>query len=155
MRQTLSGLLLVILAGIITGCASENTAQAEEAEPVELTGLWQVEDIDESGVIDRTMVTLQLEGDNKITGSTGCNRYTGDVNTNDSNFVVANVVSTRRACVPAVSSQEQRFLTALNEASHYEIKSSTWLVVFDASDKQRLKLIKASPQQTLPAEKSD
>ncbi len=130
----------------MAGCASEKASPEARADSVKLTGAWRVEDIDQGGVIDGAMVTLQFEEQDRIAGSTGCNRYTGAVDTAKNRFVVSKAGSTRRACVPAVAKQEQRFLAALNDATRYEIESETWLVIYDGSSKQRLKLIQMAPR---------
>lgn len=61
-------------------------------------------------------------------------------------FVVSQVVTTRRICVPALARQEQFFLADLNDAARHEVEENTWLVVYDSSDKPRLKLIEEKPQ---------
>ena len=128
MGRLLPGFLTLAVMGMMAGCTSTDEKQSAKAEPVELTGTWRVEDINEGGVIDNTMVTIRFVESDKIAGSTGCNRYSGSVATTNEKFVVSKAVTTRKMCAPAIVKQEDRFLTALNDATRYEIESGTWLV---------------------------
>lgn len=141
MRSIISIFILFISAITLMGCVAENDSTEIVVDLATLSGAWRVEDIDQGGVIDNSMVTMLFEQENRISGSTGCNQYTGNVSLDDKAFQVTTVASTRRACVTALAKQEQRFLDALNDAVRYEIESNTWLLVFDASNKQRLKAI--------------
>ncbi len=132
--------LPVFVALALAGCATESNRVMTEPEQPVLAGSWLVEDIDQGGVIDFAQVTMQFDEPGRIAGSTGCNRYSGSLVTDDKTFVASKVASTRRACAPAVAGQEQRFLAALNDAVRYEIESDTWLLVYDAADRPRLKL---------------
>jgi len=145
MRSIISIFILFITAITIMGCDVENDSTEIAADAATLAGAWRVEDIDQGGVIDNSMVTMLFEEKSRIAGSTGCNQYTGSVMVENKSFQVATVASTRRACVPAIAKQEQRFLEAINEAVRYEIESNTWLLIFDASNKQRLKAIQLEP----------
>lgn len=126
---------------------SDKVVLAEKNE--RLAGLWRVEDIDQGGLIDFSMVTMQVTGNNTISGSTGCNRYSGKLSSLEGGFSVSKVITSRRACATAVSMQEQRFINALNQASSYSIEKNTWLTIKDASGNSILRLIEMPVQ---PAE---
>lgn len=136
--------LVAVLA--VIGCTFEKGFSEVKAETLLLSGEWHVEDIDQRGVIDRAMVTMQFEVDDRIAGSTGCNRYNGMLESANGAFVVSKTITTRMACVQAVADQEQRFLNALNDAVRYEIEADKWLVIYDAADHPRLKAIQMQPR---------
>jgi putative lipoprotein len=140
-------LLFITIGSTLAGCGSKDDTPELKTDAEMLTGLWHVEDIDQGGVIDYAMVTLQFSENNRIAGSTGCNRYTGEVAISDGSFVISKASFTRKACVPAVAKQEQRFLAALNDATRYEIESNTWLIISDASDTRRLALTQVESSQ--------
>ena len=146
MYRIFSIFLLLAIGSVFLGCTPKADSPGIKSELQMLTGSWQVEDIDQGGVIDFAMVTLQFEDENRISGSTGCNWFNGTINTSNGAFITSQVASTRRACAPAISEQEQRYLSALNDAVRYNIVDNTWLVVYDASDKPRLKLIQIERQ---------
>ena len=136
-------LLYASLLGALIGCSGE---------PRNLAGtVWRVEDIDEGGIIDDSMVTMQLDDDDRIAGSTGCNRYFGGVTIDGGRISASAVGSTRRACAPALMDQEQRFLEALDSVVRFEVDSDTWLLLFDADGRQRLKLIEIESDPTAGA----
>ena len=155
MSHFLRIVLSIVIVSLTVSCAAKIDSSDIKSEPLLLTGSWQVEDIDKRGMLDYAMVTLQFTDVNRISGSTGCNQFTGTVETANGAFVASQVASTRRACAPAVGEQEQRFLAALNDAVRYEFKEKTWLVIYDAADKPRLKLIQTEPRPKPRATKMD
>ena len=160
-------LIVLSLLFIITGCSNNASQMSSDADSVSedesattLTGTWQVESIDMGGIIDSSMMTVELVTKNRISGFTGCNQFSGILNLQanelaEGEFATSKLVTTRRACVSAMSAQEQRFVKALEAASRYEIKEGTWLVIYDNDGKQRLKLIRMSVQDTAKNEKMD
>lgn len=146
MYRIFSIFLLIAIGAVFVGCTPKADSSNTKPDSQILTGAWQVEDIDQGGVIDFAMVYFQIENGNRIIGSTGCNRFFGEVTASNGRFAASQVASTLRACPPAIAKQEQRFLIALNEAVRYEIKENTWLILYDATDKPRLKLIQMDTQ---------
>jgi putative lipoprotein len=102
---------------------------------------WVTEDIDGRGVIDNAQSTIEFTSDNRVAGRGGCNRYSGSVTIDGRKLKVAQVISTKMACVPALMDQETRFLQALESAASFEVKD-TKLIVRDATGAQRLVLDK-------------
>ena len=150
MRTLFVASFLLVSCIILSGCTPKNnqTTMVEElAEEVPvLTGSWQIEDINQQGVMDFSVITMQFSEQNRITGSTGCNRYMADVQTENQSFIVSKAAVTKRACIPAIGEQEHRFLVALEEAARYEIQADTWLIIYDGADQPRLKMILQEPQ---------
>ncbi|WOI37272.1 META domain-containing protein [Alteromonas sp. CI.11.F.A3] len=161
--------LFIVLSLLFTvaGCSnsptqtsSDGTSMTDDESAITLTGTWQVESIDMGGIIDSSMMTVELVTKNRISGFTGCNQFSGILNLKpgelaEGEFATSKLVTTRRACVGAMSAQEQRFVKALEMASRYEIQKGTWLVIYDNAGKQRLKLIRMSAQDTAKNEKMD
>ncbi len=137
--------VLILLAAVtaFVGCA---TQQAPVNVPPKLAGIWRVEDINQQGVIDNSKVTMQFDASGRISGSAGCNQYTGTYSSANGKFAVAGVVSTRRACVPALGDQEQKFLAALNAVVRYDITAEAKLVFYDTDNKARLTLMEMKRQ---------
>jgi heat shock protein HslJ len=139
-------MLIAIWVGFMSSCTNEPAPMTLDAvEARDLSGtLWLAISIDEHGVVDGSASTLQFEADNRISGSTGCNRYFGHVFIGTEEFSVSGMGSTRMACVPALMEQESQFLDALQDARRYGI-SQTVLILFDESGKPRLTLTPAEP----------
>ena len=104
---------------------------------------WQIEDIDGGGIIDRSMVTMQIVEEGRVSGSTGCNQYFGNLTLDASAFRVEGAGSTRKACVPAIMHQEQRFLSALQDVRRYAVDGE-FIRLYDESDTERLRMIRKS-----------
>ncbi|MFD1382456.1 META domain-containing protein [Rhodanobacter aciditrophus] len=136
----------VFLASAITGCASQKaeTTSYESVSVSDLTGQWQVESIDQGGVIDSSMVTLMFTGEGQVSGVTGCNQYSATMTDEGETVALSQAISTRMACAPALMRQEQRFLNALQETVTIHRLADTWLVAEDAAGKPRLKMIEMS-----------
>ncbi len=77
-------------------------------------GAWVVEDINRTGIIDRSRLTLAFGEDGRVSGSGGCNGFSGTYTVTGGTVTFSPLASTRRACVaPAVSAQETRYFAAL------------------------------------------
>lgn len=146
--ELISSLLRIALVCALFGLASCSTRLGEQmgenvpSSSDTLAGsTWQVEDIDGGGIIDRSMVTIQFDDSGRIAGSTGCNRYFGMVEIEGERFSVSGSGSTRRACVPVLMQQEQRFLAALRDARTFRLEDDTWMVLADEAGKERLRAI--------------
>ncbi|MER3478886.1 MAG: hypothetical protein C4287_23510, partial [Leptolyngbya sp. ERB_1_2] len=82
---------------------------------------WLLEDLSGTGVIDRVRTTIRFDGLTRISGQGGCNQYSAqlqnadalETSTSDLPFKVGAIVSTRKACPPAVMNQETKYFRAL------------------------------------------
>lgn len=80
-----------------------------------LTGKeWVVEDIDHKGIIDASHITMQFDDKGRLSGFASCNQYTSAYDIKET-LDIATPISTRKACAPALMSQENRFLALLDE----------------------------------------
>ena len=136
----------IVFAAAITGCANQQTSSpAYDAVSVdELSGQWQVESIDQGGVIDSSMITVAFAGKGQVNGMTGCNYYSATMTDEGETVALSQAISTRMGCAPALMRQEERFLNALQETVTLHRLADTWLVAEDATGKPRLKMIEIS-----------
>ena len=77
---------------------------------------WVLQEIDGRSVIDRVQSTMRFEGNDRIVGWGGCNRYFAAVRSGFNFFEVGPIGSTRRICPPVVMEQEERFFAVLQKA---------------------------------------
>jgi putative lipoprotein len=75
---------------------------------------WLVEDIRRRGVIDNAQTTLRIEADGAVSGSTGCNAYSGRAKIEGDAIRFGSLAVAARACVPALADQERKFLSAIS-----------------------------------------
>jgi heat shock protein HslJ len=79
-------------------------------------------------------ITLNFGADGQVSGSAGCNRYTGPYQSEGGNLKVGELASSRMMCAApeGVMEQEAKYMAALQKAATYSIEGST-LTIRDAS----------------------
>lgn len=110
---TLTGANGISFTGIpILPMAAKN---APKPDPAKLQGgEWIVEDINRTGVIDNSRLTLTFGEDGRVSGSTNCNGFSGTYTVDGSKLTLGALAMTRRACLAeAVSQQERKYMNAL------------------------------------------
>lgn len=98
------------LAMALAGLGATAARAAEAPTPV---GRWLAEDIGGNGVLDRLQTTLELTAEGRVSGSSGCNRYTGEAKVEGKAIHFGPLASTRMSCSPGAMDQETKFLAAL------------------------------------------
>lgn len=90
----------------------------------------------DTGVIPTVMnapatLTFSTAGEqaNRISGSGGCNRYTGSYTLADNRLRIGPLASTRMMCDPVRMEQEDRFFQALSTAERCEISRQGELLI--------------------------
>lgn len=84
---------------------------------------WVVEDIDHKGIIDNAHLTLAFGDSGKLSGFSGCNRYSGAYQLDGNKLIIGPLISTRMACVaPAMMEQETRFTALLSKMTFAKIR---------------------------------
>lgn len=142
---------------------SEGSEKLTEGNPLTLAAShWQVESIGRAGIIDFSHVTLNVNsnGDtSRISGSTGCNQFTGALNVEEADTVFSDksstesfstdkLILTKKACAPALMKQEQRFIEMLAASASYSIVENTWLVLYDSNGDETIRAIAAQISQS-------
>lgn len=85
-------------------------------------GPWAIEDINGGGVIDSSNVTVSFSTDGKISGSGGCNYFSGNYEVSGNSLNISGAMAmTRKACAPALMNQDQRLTSILQSAQSYSI----------------------------------
>lgn len=111
------------LLALSTGCAmvSDATARPE--------GLWIVEDVNSGGIIDSSRIEITFSNDGGVSGSIGCNRFTGQYELDASTLSFGPLAATERACAPALNQQEARVLAALNAVESWSLDETGALIL--------------------------
>jgi len=77
-------------------------------------GVWIVEDINRTGVIDNSRLTLSFGEEGRVSGSTNCNGFGGTYSVDGTKLTLGALAMTRRACLAeALSNQERKYTSAL------------------------------------------
>ena len=133
-------LTAVALALGFCACSSVEPDVSSQAPLLKTPSAWQIEDVDQRGIPDAANIHLAFQDDNKLVGSTGCNRLAGSFFLQGRELNIKQVVSTRRACVPALMDIENRLMNALAAVKYAELDRSSRLTLIDASGRTRLTL---------------
>lgn len=107
---------------------------------------WQVEDIDQGGIIDRSMITILFPENGKVGGSSGCNPCFGAVSIEGESISFSKMGSGRKACAEALMRQEARFFAAMNDAVTFDIQDDSILILTDAAGQIRIRAISFDPE---------
>ncbi len=141
-----------------TAPATTPVAQAPPAQTVSspVGTSWLAADIGGRAVAGQVQSTLVFESETRVVGSTGCNRYFAGLQLSGTTLRLANIGSTRMACVlPAAMEQETRFLAGLEAARAYGLDSNTnqlWLLGEDGSELARFTRMGGPGAGTTPSE---
>jgi heat shock protein HslJ len=102
-----------LLAFLVVSLFAVNTA---EASMINLAGTeWGFSE--ETG---RTARFIQFGSEGRVSGSTGCNRFSGAYSQDGDALTIGTLATTRRACLPEVMQREQQFLALLGKVRHVE-----------------------------------
>jgi heat shock protein HslJ len=92
------------------------TVSAAEASMINLAGTeWGFPE-----EIGATARFIQFGSDGRVSGSTGCNRFTGTYSQDGSTLTIGTLATTRRACLPEVMRREEQFLEVLSKVRQVE-----------------------------------
>lgn len=130
---------LVIAVVCLYGCDTDMPI----ADKSELIGSWTVEFIDERPVIDRSPAFIQFAEENKVSGNSSCNRFTGSYVFSETQLSFGQAASTRMACPQALMEQEQRFLDGLSRVAQAKLENG----MLELTDADGVLVFKASRRE--------
>lgn len=110
-------------------------ARAPEPDAALIGTTWTLDTIIEneaaSTPIAGTDATMTIDAADKVTGTTGCNNFMGDIEVGDDAFEPAALASTRMACQPDIMTQEATVLRVLSEGPSWAIEGPTLTLTLD------------------------
>lgn len=126
---------------ILVACASSGAQQGGD-----VTGkVWVLTELMGKPPMDGTGISAEFTADGKVSGSAGCNRYSGTYTISGSNITFSSpMASTMMMCEQAVMDQESAYLKALGEAKTYAIKGDQ--LTLTGGDDIKLVVYKAQSQ---------
>jgi heat shock protein HslJ len=133
-RNVLLGVWLAAFGVAMAGC--DNQSNSSSAGPTGPSSLqqalsdheWRLDQIDGKPALSDVKVTA-LFADDRVSGSAGCNRYTGGASINGNQLSISPLASTRMFCnAPGVMAQEDRYLQVLGAAASFTIVNGRLVV---------------------------
>jgi heat shock protein HslJ len=128
----LSLLFLTALMPALVACGGSTTAAGLDNSHWNLSAV-KAHDGGATPPLPGTALTLEISGD-KVSGSAGCNTYSGSVKHDNGAFTVDQLAVTAKACSApeGIMEQEQQYLATLKTASSYTIDGDN-LFLYDAA----------------------
>ncbi len=124
---------ILLLLSLVVAC---NQAGKLQMSVDEFRGTdWVLEEIDGDAVVDRVQSTLRFQGNDRIAGWGGCNRYFANFRSGRNFFKVGPIGSTRRICPPVVMQQEERFFNALQKSRSIRMEGDQLVIDSEATRK--------------------
>ena len=106
----------------VKGCGGDPGALLQGAE-------WVVEDVNGTGIIDRSRATLHFGTDRRISGKASCNTYTGEYTLTGEGLTISKTATTMMACAPALMRQEDLFLDVLKNVQGFTLTPDGALIL--------------------------
>lgn len=137
-RRRIAPLAASILgAALLAACGNMASRQGEAPTPSQggvaggtlFPSYWVAEDILGRGIVDDSNVTLNFDDAGGMGGSSGCNVMGGNATATGDRLAISGIISTMRACAPALMEQERRYFDALGAAEHYVIDRDGFLLL--------------------------
>jgi heat shock protein HslJ len=117
---------LCLLVGVAAAQAGQNAMVPDLASTK-----WRAERIAESAVSSDVQPTLEFSAANQVSGTAGCNRFTGMMRHDGKTLAFGPLASTRMMCAPPVMDQEAAYLQALGSVRSFEVGNDGKLVLLD------------------------
>jgi len=148
--------LAMLIALPLAGCASDSgsgAGSATSATGATAPGLagtsWELAQYAAEGATTLTEVPADVRAtadftDDQISGSGGCNSFTGAYTTDGDTIEIGPLASTQMACVPEVTEVESGYLARLGAATTFAITDGT-LTLTDASGQVVLAYAESEP----------
>lgn len=120
-----AALLLLFALLALAGCRDQRQqlGQALSGKPPviagSLEGEWQIEDLNGGGPVaqSRLMFDPGDQGTSRLSGTAGCNRFSGNWKQDGATLQLGPMAATRMACPPPAMEIEQRVLALLEAAN--------------------------------------
>jgi heat shock protein HslJ len=120
-RWLLSTIVLLLLGNL--------AGAAEPANKVQLAGTsWKLLGLGPNGAIEAALPTLMFGDGGKVSGSGGCNTFTGTVTSSGMVIKFGPLAATKKSCSEQINQQEAAYLKALEEAQTFEIRATSLLI---------------------------
>ena len=140
-----------VLAQMSEGNSKNSIIIAQKVTSLENTA-WQLTSLGDSSPLAEKPITLEFGEKNRLSGSSGCNRYMGSFSTKGNQFSIKSPMgSTMMACPEDLMKQEQQFLQALSAGTTYKINADGELEI-QYREGSRNKRLKFSPLKTSSAD---
>ncbi len=127
MRRVLPALVVgAVSATVLTATATTAGASTRATAVSSLPGkIWVVDSLVGKAPLRGTELTSEFTAKRRVSGSAGCNRYTGTYKVSGSTIRILPQATTRKACADPIERQETAFLKILSRARSFVVSGGT------------------------------
>jgi heat shock protein HslJ len=122
-----AGLVVVLAALAMTALAGACTPGSDNANGGLANTSWVVGSIAGTATLDEARPTMSFAPEGTVSGSDGCNQYTGTFRTDGSSIEVSQLGTTLMGCDPPRMAQAQAFGAALSGATDWRLTEANEL----------------------------
>jgi len=136
LRVTVVCLLLISLSGCAAKQKTVVKTPVDDARILEqLAGrVWVAEYIHGRPVVDMSHSSMIFTTDGKVSGSSGCNSYTGSYTLKDGKLSFGTLAATMKLCAHALNDQETRFFRSLGAAQTVTFKNGLLMLIPEGAE---------------------
>ena len=120
-------------------------ACATPAPPLEVYGLWRVDQARTEPILDRSRARLDFGRDGTLTGNTSCNTLRASYTLDGDKLKIGTIVATRAACAQPLMEQEDRILSALEIAATARVRPDGLLELREVEGRGVLRATRFAP----------
>ncbi len=123
-----------LLAGLLTLSACSALVPQQPGTSDLTSPVWGLSAIIDKALIPGSAITIEFGVDGKVSGSAGCNQYSGEYTVIGNALQITSLAaSTEKACSQDVMDQESAYLQALQDAKTYLVAGSQ-LILYGNGD---------------------
>jgi heat shock protein HslJ len=140
-RLLVPALAVLLLAAVDGGCGDEEESGADSSQ-IERKPWVLVSGLDVEGW--ESVAPSATFEDGRLSGSTGCNRFTGSYTIDGDSLELGAMASTRMACPPPADAVERAYLAALGRVTTWRVDNEE-LALLDDDEAEVLRYRVATP----------
>jgi heat shock protein HslJ len=110
-----------------------------------LDGAWTVTDLAGSSPVTGSTVSMRFDRDGRLSGSTGCNSFSGKYTLTGEGISLSPLAMTRKACAPELMTQEQTVARLLKGVTRFDVDDDAGLTLL-AGDVRQI-VIRRAPER--------
>jgi len=138
-------LIAVTLAMALSSCAAVSK-DTTTSPSLSLSGTtWRMVEVGGVAVADPAQTEFRLDSSGGVSGSTGCNTFTGSATVSEKKLAISPLATTRKACTPPLQTQETAILSALQSVREYEAGEGGRVNLLDHDERVVIRLARENP----------
>jgi heat shock protein HslJ len=141
MRLVALSLATLLLPLLVAACGGDDESSSADAALLRGQPLLLVSGVGVPEEGPRPSATFEAE---MVSGSTGCNRYTGDFTLDGSSLEIGQLAMTQMACPPPADTIERAYVAALAKVAGWQADGEE-IVLVDADEAELLRYERGTP----------